>query len=52
MAEKKCSVRVPEVDYKELLKIKEETRIPLAQLIHIAVPMLNRKYGMGEKSND
>lgn len=49
--EKKISIRASEADYNVLLQIKEETRIPIAQLVHIAVPYLKKKYNIKDEGN-
>lgn len=49
--EKKISIRASEADYNVLLQIKEETRIPIAQLVHIAVPYLKKKYNIKDEDN-
>lgn len=42
------SVRIYDEDYEELKKIKDKTKVPVVSLIHIAIPMLKKKYRIKE----
>lgn len=38
------TVRIRVEDYKTLLEINEKTQIPIVGLVHLAIPMLKRKF--------
>lgn len=42
------SIRAKNSTHEQLVKISEETKIPILALIEIAVPMLKEKYGIKE----
>ncbi len=42
------SIQAKTSTHEQLVKISEETKIPLLALIEIAVPMLKEKYGIKE----
>lgn len=42
------SIRAKNSTHEQLMKISEETKIPILALIEIAVPLLKEKYGIKE----
>ena len=42
------SIRAKNSTHEQLVRISEETKIPILALIEIAVPMLKEKYGIKE----
>ena len=42
------SIRAKTSTHEQLVRISEETKIPILALIEIAVPMLKEKYGIKE----
>ena len=42
------SIQAKTSTHEQLVKISEETKIPILALIEIAVPMLKEKYGIKE----
>lgn len=43
-SEKFHTIRIRVEDYKTLLEINEKTQIPIVGLVHLAIPMLKRKF--------
>ena len=42
-------IRIEDIDYEELRKLKNFTGIPIVKLIHFAIPLLKKKYKFKEE---
>ena len=46
------TVRIRVEDYNTLVQINEKSQVPIVGLIHIAIPMLKRKYRIKDENKE